>query len=148
MQANKIKAEVLKSIFEKNYLDNPYELETIINDLTAVYFDFTQLMADIPDRDQLPPQDILGRDLFTIRFLRDIFKEIIKADQVNQTPTRGHQRPIRSRSGQPNNNPRPTSLETTIFKPLISNKYQNIRGLAYCVCTIKTKRIKLIGFLI
>ena len=98
MQANKIKAEVLKSIFEKNYLDNPYELETIIDDLTTVYFDFTQLMADIPDRDQLPPQDILGRDLFTIRFLRDIFKEIIKADQVNQTPTRGHQRPIRSRS--------------------------------------------------
>lgn len=108
MQANKIKAEVLKSIFEKNYLDNPYELETIIDDLTTVYFDFTQLMADIPDRDALPPQDILGRDLFTIRFLRDIFKEIIKADQVNQTPTRGHQRPIRSRSEADQANPTTT----------------------------------------
>lgn len=94
MQANKIKAEVFKSVFEKNYLDIPYELETIIDDLTTVYFDFTQLMADIPDRDQLPPQDILSRDLFTIRLLRDIFEEIIKADQ----DTQNQQKPIRSRS--------------------------------------------------
>lgn len=80
MQNNIIKNESILEVFKRNYLNHKTELENLKGDFTDLFFNYARMITEA-DRDSLPPQSDLNKDICTIKMIIDLISEIVSQEK-------------------------------------------------------------------